>query len=139
MAKKPVLPLARLAEAKVIKGKGKTKGKGQFPLWAKAKAKAKAMAKQKAKARDYSLASPSSHDKDSVAHEASTHLRHALPKHTASTTSELFRHHFSRPCWRAILSHGSSAACGGGGFGYVLTVNLASYADPEHPEVRFDR
>ena len=67
MAKKPVLPLARLAEAKVIKGKGKTKGKGQFPLWAKAKAKAKAMAKQKVKARDYSLASPSSHDKDSVA------------------------------------------------------------------------
>ena len=63
MAKKPVLPLARLAEAKVIKGKGKTKGNGQFPLWAKAKAKAKAMAKQKAKARDYSLASPSSHVK----------------------------------------------------------------------------
>ena len=43
--------MARLAEAKVIKGKGKTKGKGQFPLWAKAKAKAKAMAKLKAKAR----------------------------------------------------------------------------------------
>ena len=57
MAKSPVLPLARLAEAKVIQGKtkgkgqvikGKTEGKGPFP--------AKAMAKQKA--RDYFLASP---------------------------------------------------------------------------------
>ena len=46
MAKSPVLPVARLAEAKVIKGK--PKGKGLFP--------AKAMAKQKA--RDYFLASP---------------------------------------------------------------------------------
>ena len=46
MAKSPVLPVARLAEAKVIKGK--SKGKGLFP--------AKAMAKQKA--RDYFLASP---------------------------------------------------------------------------------
>ena len=42
MAKSPVLPLARLAEAKVIKGNGKTKGKGLSP--------AKAMAKQKARA-----------------------------------------------------------------------------------------
>ena len=57
MAKSPVLPLARLAEAKVIQGKtkgkgqvikGKTEGKGPYP--------AKAMAKQKA--RDYFLASP---------------------------------------------------------------------------------
>ena len=56
MAKSPVLPLARLAEAKVIQGKtkgkgqvikGKTEGKGPYP--------AKAMAKQKA--RDYFLAS----------------------------------------------------------------------------------
>ena len=71
MAKSPVLPVARLAEAKVIKGK--PKGKGLFPAKAMAKqkardyflasprlpkatAKAKAMAKQKA--RDYSLASP---------------------------------------------------------------------------------
>ena len=46
MAKSPVLPLARLAEAKVIKGK--SKGKGLFP--------AKATAKQKA--MDYFLASP---------------------------------------------------------------------------------
>ena len=67
MAKKPVLPLARLTEAKVLKGKGKTKGNGPFPLWAKAQAKAKAMAKQKAKARDYSLASPSSHVKKELA------------------------------------------------------------------------
>ena len=39
MAKSPVLPVARLAEAKVIKGK--SEGKGLFP--------AKAMAKQKGK------------------------------------------------------------------------------------------
>ena len=44
MAKSPVLPVARLAEAKVIKGK--SKGKGLFP--------AKAMAKQNT--RGYSLA-----------------------------------------------------------------------------------
>ena len=46
MAKSPVLLVARLAEAKVIKGNSKTKGTGLSPAKAMAKPKARASARR---------------------------------------------------------------------------------------------